>query len=152
MRIGKFCSILNFIVLFLLFVNLAETSNNNVMKFSYEFEKPEIEIVGNYSIVSINGLDMLDIPGSPILPYKVVRILIPFNEKVERIEILPSEKIEIEGRYFIKPAPKITPYKIFSFVNRTVYNSNNNFPGLKKKFFIQRFRGRDILVLSLIHI
>ncbi len=148
-------SIFFFFLIWFMFIEIAKPSNEDLISFNYSFPSPQFEKDGKYDLIKISGLNLMEIPGLPMLPYKTAKILIPYGKKVKRLEIRPSKKIEIDGFFKIKPAPNPLPLcdcpKDFNPnpINFSVYNSSENFPGFKKDFTIQKKRGHEILIIYL---
>jgi|LGOV01.1.fsa_nt_gb hypothetical protein len=84
----------------------------------FEFPEPVVkkamEIEGaQYYSLTMKGLPTYGDVGLPEFPLKPVRVLIPYGEDVENIEVSYGDKVKIEGAYAIMPAqqPVPTSYK-----------------------------------------
>jgi len=61
------------------------TENNNVMVLEYDFDQPQITTVGDYDVVTVDGLETYIEPGAPRISVKPVQILVPAGMKIEKI-------------------------------------------------------------------
>jgi hypothetical protein len=88
----------------------------------------------NFDVVTLPGNDYTEIIGSPKLPVKVVRYLIPLEANVTDVVVTGTEKTLLPGAYDILPAQYPIPvgkYPQHEFVqpDPKVYSSNLPFPG-----------------------
>ena len=104
----------------------------------------------------MKGMPSIGQIGEPVLPVKTVRVLVPFGEKVKRINITHGEKIQLKGKYDVEvgqePIPlshkgrlkKATPPK------ERIYSADLPFPGrLDTPRGIQIKRGYRVLLVNL---
>jgi len=156
----KKCSIfLSLFSFFLIFGIVLLTGTSSEVKFTeitlnFNFSEPIIERIGNYDRIKIEGLENFGEPGIPVLPFKTVRILLPFDEEIEDIQVAGKYKTYLTGNYLVEPGQKPVPIILnitnFTTPNETVYNSLTPFPNkLYSKPYIQEFRGYKILILNL---
>jgi hypothetical protein len=107
-----------------------------------------------YDTVSIPGCDMYGAPGEPVLPFKTARILIPYGEEVQDIQVIPGEEIYL-GEFYIEPGQEQEPIRFTGPVALTqpdevIYNSDKAFPEEDYlKVSVQGMRGYQILILNL---
>lgn len=114
MCVCRSASLSVFTICLLLSVFLGNTAKCETITLEYNFTAPEISktiINGEkYDRVIMkdasNGGDI----GHPSLPSMGTRVLLPFGEDFERIEILASEKIDLGSGYKIEPVAR--PYPI----------------------------------------
>jgi hypothetical protein len=104
--------------------------------------------------LSIEGGGNLGQTGSPSLPFKTVKILLPYGKDIADIEIITGKTQILEGSYKIEPTQEQIPIgsdEITEFkFDYSIYNSNNPFPD--KQYSIvgtYELRGYRILVLNL---
>jgi len=79
----------------------------------YELEKPILEDGPQirdtaYERITIPGLPNLNIPGEPVVPFKIVNVLIPYGEEVQEVKVIPGDE-EYLGRIMIEPGQKPLP-------------------------------------------
>jgi len=128
--------------------------SGRTIKLTLNFPQPELKKKGRYYIVKIKGCYNFGNPGKPVLPLKTLNILIPPDEVVRKVEVLPEDKIIIEGKYTVIPGEKPVPlsrpeYSNLSFCKK-IYNSERPYP--YKNFSIskiQKFRGYRILPVNI---
>jgi len=76
----------------LLSINAAEA---RVIELTYDFDTPTIEKgFEDYDVVTIPGLHNAGSPGMPVLPFKTVKILIPYGEELESYSFTQSSESE----------------------------------------------------------
>jgi hypothetical protein len=126
----------------------------------YTFDRPEI----HESRIGDDVYQRLVMPaapnggdaGSPALPSKGARILIPYGKEIENIEIIPGEKISLGNGYVIEPVG--SPVSISTdpreyrlpVPNEDIYELSTPFPGYKyENIGVHSFRGYQFLVLRL---
>jgi len=107
-----------------------------------------------YHRLSINGGGCLYQIGHPRIPFRTLKILLPYGKDMKDIGITVGEKIILEGKYKIEPAQaqipigsKQTPEYT---LDESVYDSVDSFPEeLYSVVGIYELRGYKILVLNL---
>ena len=85
------------------------TSTESVIEVQYSFGRPTITRVGSYVSVTIGGLSKIQKTGRPKLPVMPVKILIPFGRRLNKLEVIPGRKIELEGQYIVEPGQRPVP-------------------------------------------
>jgi len=68
----------------------------------------------NFDKIIMDGLDNLENPGEPVLPFKSVKILIPQDKTIDNIEVITSEKVYLNGQFLIEPGQNPIPLSYFS--------------------------------------
>jgi len=141
------------------------TSPKGIPRISKQYIMPEImvEKVDGYDHIVMPGLNDLNIPGEPVLPFKTVRLLLPLDQELEDSEIIPEQKTYLEGKYDIiygkRPIPlswasnpevrEKFPY-IGTIRNETIYSLAEEYPGkLYSVISTQVLKGFKILILNL---
>lgn len=132
------------------------SEKNQEIALTFNFRKPSAEKKEIYDVITINGLNNFGNPGEPYLPIKSVNVLLPPESSLHEIEVIPSEKIFLEGEIYVEPEKKQFPLSDEDYssdcmeVNLSIYNSAEPFPGkLYTTVGVQRFRGYDILIVNL---
>jgi len=94
--------------------------------------------------------------GAPSLPARGARILIPYGQQVDRVEIIPEEKIFLGSGYLVEPvgapvALSVDPQEYrLPAPDPEIYDRTTTFPETKyKNIGVQFFRGYQILILRL---
>jgi len=70
-----------------------------------------------YTTITVPGLDNRVVPGEPIVPFKTAKILVPYGEDVQEINISPGDESYL-GKLLIAPGQ-------FSFLVGSALNSSN---------------------------
>jgi hypothetical protein len=145
-------ALLAFLTLFLS-INAAQA---RVIELTYDFDTPTIaKGFEDYDVVAIPGLSNAGSPGYPVLPFKTAKVLIPYGEELEDIDVITGKKVLLGTDFFIDPGQAPIPLSFNGSVNRTppngtVYNSTEEFPcRIYSSLSIQEMRGYEILLLNL---
>ncbi|MFO7678090.1 MAG: C25 family cysteine peptidase [Thermoplasmatota archaeon] len=133
------------------------TSNQMILTYSFEYPTiHEITIENKtYDEVFLSDMFIVGEPGDPCLPLKGCFILLPPQSSAASITVLPGDEVYLGDGFFLKPAGDIVPVSQRNdisplFVNTTLYNSNNLFPGkLYETSGVYKLRGYSILMLNL---
>ena len=130
------------------------TSGNRI-SLSFDFPDLRIGHSDSYDLIIMPELDDYGETGSPILPYKTIKILLPQGEEPIDIKVTPNHKTTLKGSYFIKPAQEFYPISFngtvsFTLPNPAIYNSTSPYPGtFYSDVSIQKLYGYDILIFNL---
>jgi len=140
-----------FVLVFLLLKSYIFSSTINL---DFRFPPPKIEKIGKYFVINMEGLSNFGNPGEPILPVKTVNVLLPANEVVANINVVPEGKTIIKGKFTIMPGQKPVPLSKAKWIplspNPEIYNSSSTFPGrIYHPLKIQKFRGYKILPINI---
>ena len=140
------------VLTFFFAINVVEAS---VIKLTYDFATPAIERrVEDYDIISM-GLPKTSNAGLPVVPFKSVKVLLPYGEELENIEVILGNKTFIGEGFLIKPGQAQIPSCFNGTISRTplnttVYDSSKEFP---LEFYsshpVQDLCGYKILFLNL---
>ncbi|PKP54528.1 MAG: hypothetical protein CVT90_00800 [Candidatus Altiarchaeales archaeon HGW-Altiarchaeales-3] len=125
--------------------------------YSYNFPEPIIKSLGIYDTIILPGTYPRADIGSPTIPVKTAKILLPADSKIKNIKVTGYHRTSINGSYYLKPYQGVVKisepalnYTNNQAVNVTIYNSENEFPkNLYSIESIQNFRGYKILLLNL---
>jgi len=137
------------------------------LEIEYYFLKPQTKKVDwEYHSVEMKyyTFKFAEEPGLPLLPIKTARIVIPQGRDVEGINVVPGNKVTLEGQFKIEyakqqipiepPEPKKVKTKLKPIVdaepNMEVYGSSSPFPDkLYSEVSTQYLAGYKILTLHL---
>lgn len=127
---------------------------DNSIRVEVSFPRPTISTVSSRHIVEMQDLPRHGAPGEPILPFKIIRVLIPKGKKFQSVQIAHSVREPLKGRFNLEygRTPTIIGSKptVVDQPNQQIYSSANPFPTeLFSQVSEQRFRGYEILLLTL---
>jgi len=151
---------LPYLLLITFLISLVGLGSAETLTVDYSFDRPEvIELTideVNYHRIVMPGVPCGGDIGSPALPARGARILIPCGQQVDKVEIVPGEKTLLGTGYMIEPvgapvALSVDPreYRLPT-PNLEIYSRQAPFPKSKfKNIGVQSFRGYQILFLRL---
>jgi len=119
--------------------------------FTTFISRPCLSNIYGYDVMRIQDCGMTTKVGEPMVPVKIVPVLLPPNAYVKNIELTSSEKEDLPGNYQIFPAQHPTidiESELPKFVkpDPTVYKSDRAYPGiLFENIGIQWMEGYKIL-------
>jgi len=142
-----------------IFYNLSNTTTENVVCNDYFFNCPTLGKINleneMYDTVFMKGTSCGGQVGSPSLPKKLVRILLPAGNEIHDIKISNEKKVRIKGTYHVCPIEESiqlgqkSPDHL-SWCNETIYNSVQKFPvSLYTLIGTHYFRGYQIAIIAL---
>ncbi|MBI4723107.1 MAG: hypothetical protein HY769_08985 [Candidatus Stahlbacteria bacterium] len=142
-----------FVFIFLVIITMIATTSIYGLQINYQFEAPQIEKIEvrpsrrvgisaplqqeEYHRISMLGTISYGRPGSPVMPIKAAKILLPVNEEIAEIEVIANGKTILEGTYKIEPGqlqvpisdhPTISPSD-YIMPDTLIYNSTAAYPG-----------------------
>jgi PKD repeat protein len=135
-----------------------DTTNSENIQIEYSIDKPtlkNIEIEGiNYNKIILSDSFSCENSGMPNIPAKGANILLPPNQIVDKIEVVPRGQKIIQTNYYIIPIeesiPLIQKDIPIPTPDETIYKTNAYYPGkLFTNIGIHSFRGYQILILLL---
>lgn len=85
------------------------TVTRDKIALEYEFEEPTIDHIRGYDLIKIEGLELHQIAGAPIVPVRPVKVSIPFGKEVFNTNVVVTESEELPGRYWLAPGQKPIP-------------------------------------------
>jgi hypothetical protein len=117
------------------------------------FPEPEIMEVGEWNSISMQDLDNIGEPGAPLLPIKIINVLVPMGDSVKKI-VVDGKEIALDGIYNVECAQTPIPLCVNQVEetkpNSTIYESREKFPGeLFTIVSTQILAGYKILILQL---
>ena len=140
------------VLTFFFAINAAEAS---VIELTYDFTEPVVEKgLEDYDVISM-GLPKTSNVGLPVLPFKPVKVLIPYGEALENVEVISGNKTFIGEEFFIEPGQAQIPSCFNGTISRTppnttIYSSFDEFPSeLYLSLLVQDLCGYKILFLNL---
>jgi len=146
--IRKLFFIVLFIFSFSLFgkVNVVSRTENSI-KLLYKFDKINFIKEGEYDYIKIEDTRQLACPGEPIIPVRVVKVLIPQGKEIDKINVVYNYR-KFDGSYTLNTAQ--IPQRIGTNSNYRKLKFSGIFPESNYTFKgIQRFKGYKILLLQI---
>lgn len=143
------------VVAFVLIIAWVCFAGDIVKTFNFSLTDINIKNIEGYHYIELKGCANLEDPGKPSLPYKSLRFVIPASAIVTEIKIVSSSEILLDGEYLIFPAQMPKPVSSpeaheFISLDRTVYESNNPYPGdLLKSLPVGNMNGYRIAQLQI---
>jgi parallel beta-helix repeat protein len=121
---------------------------------SFDFSRPSVTMTLDYHSVTMSGLPSYGDPGEPVLPFRLVRVLVPQGKDVESISVYPGNMVRLTGRFSVDygktPLPISPNITVQDKPSEAIYSSANPFPGqLYSQESEQYLRGHKILMLRL---
>ncbi|MCK4653914.1 MAG: hypothetical protein KAU01_05680, partial [Candidatus Cloacimonetes bacterium] len=122
---------------------------------TYYFEKPEIFSYNGYHKIEMNELICVSEPGSPELPAKPVKLLLPSGEQAASVSITYKGINDISGEFEIYPRQKPYPTSYqdkieFTQPDPEIYNSKKSYPEkLHTEVQTQYLKGHSIAILNI---
>jgi len=111
---------------------------------------------GMYDRIQIDQLEQWDgAPGAPITPFKTIKMVIPYNQRVTKIRIKLGENYEIPGIYKLEPAAEPVPLSMMDKAkpaqpDPVIYESDSVYPNIPcGDVNIQTKQGYKILFINL---
>ena len=130
-----------------------QTSADQIV-LNFSFSCPSVTMVLDYSRVTMTGLPSYGEPGEPVLPFRLVKILIPQGKDVESIHVFPGNIARVPGRFNVDYGKTLLPVSANTTVqdkpSEAVYGSADPFPSqLYSQESKQYLRGYMMLMLRL---
>lgn len=132
---------------------------SRTLTYTYSFTRPVVEKVTtgerSFDAVHVEGLHRVGQYGEPIIPVKELRLLLPYQYRIDSIEATPSEPLSLGFGYVLEPGgrdiPLTTPVQTLPpSSNDEMYLTSELFPGcLFDTIGTYGFRGYQILYLTL---
>lgn len=124
------------------------------LMLSFDFSRPFVTMTLNYHSVTMSGLPSYGDPGEPVLPFRLVRVLVPQSKDVESISVYPGSMVRLTGRFSVDygkaPLPISANTTVLDKPSEAIYNSADPFPSqICSQESEQYLRGYKILLLRL---
>jgi hypothetical protein len=126
----------------------AAFSATDIVSVEYTFE----QTVNGCSNTLVKDTQLQEIPGEPVIPYKVASILLPQNAQVKDVKVKHGTPIVQKGFDLPWGQPPCTYSDTPVTVGRNeeIYNSDSDYPGnLLNVVSVESFRGFQILLVNL---
>ncbi|MEW5760185.1 MAG: C25 family cysteine peptidase, partial [Candidatus Thermoplasmatota archaeon] len=126
-----------------------------IMVVKFVFVKPEVKEKDSSTEITMEGLSSYGEEGKPVLPFKNVKLLIPYSKTVREVRVAVGSKETITFKQPIEhgqaPIPFIDGGKLdYTPQNETLYNSSEPYPNeLFSEYTIQYLRGYKLLIFNL---
>lgn len=130
-----------------------KTVTNSII-LSFGFSYPSVTLSSGYDNISILGLPNYGDPGEPILPFRLVRVLIPQHKQVESIEVYPDGMALLTGKFNVDYGKTSLPLSSSKTVqdepDEAIYGSTDPFPSQPYSDVMEQYLdGYRILLLRL---
>lgn len=132
----------------------SQTGSSNSILLTLDFPAPVAAngLFGNS--VTMSMLPQFGAPGEPVLPFRLVRVLIPQGKGVRRVDVTPGSERVLRGRFNVMygktPMPISSNVTIVDKPNEAIYSSSEPFPNsLFSDVSEQYLRGYKILLLKI---
>ncbi|MFX1385178.1 MAG: C25 family cysteine peptidase, partial [Promethearchaeota archaeon] len=107
-----------------------------------------------YKRISIDDCGYIGQVGHPKLPFKTLKILLPYGKDLDKVNVVPSERYTLDGKFKIEPAQAQIPFgtdEIPKFaLAESIYQSANLFPeNIYSVEGVYELRGYRILILNI---
>lgn len=135
-------------------INARITTPGNMLVLQFDFPRPTLTEDLASKSVEIPELPQYGAPGEPVLPFKIVNVLIPQGKKTQRVEMSTGSRKMLEGRHSLAfgktPLPTSSNVTADDKPNERIHNSANPFPSsLLSQIQEQYMNGFTILPLRL---
>jgi hypothetical protein len=130
------------------------------LTLNYTFDRPEITAVRigetTYHRVTMDGASNGGPVGSPALPVRGARVLLPLGAGVTSVHVIAGERVSLGSNLLVEPVGP--PYRLMDgpdsvglpTPDQAIYSSGDRYPAADfEEIGIQPFRGYRILVLRL---
>ena len=97
------------LLLICLFANVARA---DILSHTVRFSIPKINTKGTISTVNLDGLPLSTAPKEAMLPFKPIRLLIPYGQKVLAITVSTGQKALDVKKVVVAKAPSIGPISL----------------------------------------
>jgi len=126
----------------------------NTIVLEFDFPPPVVTEGSVYGSVTMPGLPQYGAPSEPILPFKMVKVLIPQGKDLQNIEVTTGNRKVLEGKFNVEygktPIPISSNDTVEDRPNQRIYSSADPFPGvLFSQVSEQYLRGYKVLLLRL---
>jgi parallel beta-helix repeat protein len=135
-------------------IDTDKTNSGNKLELQFNFPHPSLKEDSGFQSVEIPELPQYGNPGEPVLPFKMVNVLIPQGKKMQRVEVSTNSRKMLEGKYSLAfgktPLPASSNFTANDKPDERIYNSANPFPNaLASQMPEQYMNGFRILPLRL---
>jgi hypothetical protein len=131
------------------------TATEDRLVFEYEFAAPNVRTVEGYDLLKIEGLDLYEQIGAPMVPMRAVKVSVPLGKQVVGTKLAVVESEPLPGRYDLPPGQKPYPLSYEGIVERTkpdpaIYGKSEPWPGRHyEEIGTQSKRGYQLFFVNL---
>ncbi|MBU2634459.1 MAG: hypothetical protein KJ674_04405 [Nanoarchaeota archaeon] len=144
-----------FILIFILiFVFNVGSENSNIEEFHFNFEEPVIIQKDGYDSIISKDLAKFEEENIPIIPFKSLKILLPKDYRLDDLEVIAENKVEL-GIYNIEKGKEYQLQHCFDDfdncenVTKPFVNITGEFPNVTYSYSVFKLKGYNILILNL---
>jgi parallel beta-helix repeat protein len=132
----------------------AVAQGSNEIQLTFEFSTPTITKGLSYDSVTMSDLSEDGAPGEPILPFRMVKVLMPQGTGVQSIDVSVGRSVMLEGAYYVDygktPMPIDSNDTVTDQPDDAIYASTDPFPNALFSDAQEQFiRGYKVLTLKL---
>lgn len=118
--------------LFLAILFLATDARSGIIEKTINFEQPLLENSGIGLLISVKGCRTIGHPGEPMVPVYPARFLLPPNEIISKVTIVPLDTVNIANTRTIVAMPHQYPLGTTRILgekrNDAIYRSTSHYP------------------------
>jgi parallel beta-helix repeat protein len=137
---------------------------SNEIRLTFEFPTPVVTEGPSFDSVMMSGLTQDGAPGEPVLPFRLVKVLIPQGKGVQSIDVSTGDRKALAGKFYVDYGKVVMPtssddddtlmsssdYIVIDQPDESIYNSADPFPGVLFSDVLEQYlRGYKILELKL---
>jgi len=134
----------------------ADLDDNGIINDTVSYPVPTLTTVGKYTMVKMEGLDVMDEYGSPMLPVEIRSYAIPQGYELSQVTVIPLDETFLPGSYDVLPAEAYWPFSVEDTLPETpwedpvVYGAGVVFPAEDHSVEgISTLGGVDVLTIRL---
>jgi parallel beta-helix repeat protein len=107
-----------------------DSSNSIVLRF--DFDAPSVAVDSLGDSITMQTLPQFGAPGEPVLPFRLVKMLIPQGKEVKSLDVTSGDRKALEGSYNLRcgktPIPISSNLTVDDKPKESVYSSTVPFP------------------------
>ncbi|MCM8757117.1 MAG: hypothetical protein NC823_01385, partial [Candidatus Omnitrophica bacterium] len=140
--------VLTWLIFLLCLVLFPFSGQARTMNLTYTFSPPQVEKKDAFHYIQIPGCDYLSLPGLPVLPVRLARILLPERAEVTKVQVDADRALVFPERVSLAALPN------FRRLNQTGETPLAEYPGSYpaqpyEVLGIQKLAGYQILLVRL---
>ncbi len=122
--------------------------------YDYRFGNAKIIDKNFFQSIELDGLPQSIDPLKPILPFQLIKILLPYGSKFVNLEVNRSEEEELLSVKNLELAHPQTPYSMSKAllneeVDFSTFETNNDYPTPTTFFSVQKYHGYNVLIAKI---
>ncbi len=120
--------------------NQSQSTNSQfIVDLSFSLNDFSFDQKQGYDFVSLSNGGLIDSPSEPALPYRFVRVALPYNVSFESVSVVSSSQQDLSGQFMIYPAQnpsRFSDQQSSSFVapDQQIYSSDVAYPNQIVKY------------------